>query len=101
MTNKVSDTFETDCPCCRAKLTIDRGLGVVLSHVAPVRPPSVDLDDTARLLREQAASVEAKFRASVEAEKSKEDVLARKFAEGLKKAKDGPIEKPIRDFDLD
>ena len=101
MLNNVPDTFETDCPCCRAKLTIDRGLGVVLSHVAPMRPPTVDLDDTARLLREQAASVEAKFRASVEAEKSKEDVLARKFAEGLKKAKDGPIEKPIRDFDLD
>ncbi|MGH9724496.1 MAG: hypothetical protein ACRD41_05465, partial [Candidatus Acidiferrales bacterium] len=63
--------------------------------------PSVDLDDAARLLRDQAAAVEAKFRASVEAEKSKEDVLARKFAEGLKKAKDAPIEKPIRDFDLD
>jgi hypothetical protein len=28
-------------------------------------------------------------------------VLARKFAEGLKNDKDGPIEKPLRDFDLD
>jgi hypothetical protein len=52
-------------------------------------------------LRQQTEAVEAKFRASVEAEKSKEDVLARKFAEGLKKAKDGPVEKPLRDFDLD
>jgi hypothetical protein len=96
------DTFEVNCPCCSAKLTIDRELGVVLSHVPPPKPPSsVDLDDTARLLREQAEAVEAKFRASVQAEKSKEDVLARKFAEGLKKAKDGPVEKPLRDFDLD
>lgn len=102
MAKKPMDTFETDCPCCRAKLTVDRQLGVVLSHVPPPRPPSsVDLDDTARLLREQKEAVEAKFRASVEAEKIKEDVLARKFAEGLKKAKDAPIEKPIRDFDLD
>jgi len=102
MTKKSADTFETPCPCCQAKLTIDRTLGVVLSHVPPPRPPpSVDLDDTARLLREQAEAVEAKFRASVEAEKMKEDVLARKFAEGLKKAKDAPIEKPLRDFDLD
>jgi hypothetical protein len=31
----------------------------------------------------------------------KEDVLARKFAEGLKKAKDQPVERPLRDFDLD
>lgn len=97
-----AQTFDVDCPCCHAKLTVDRDLGVVLSHVPPPKPPSsVDLDDTARLLREQADSVEAKFRASVEAERTKEDVLARKFAEGLKKAKDAPVEKPLRDFDLD
>lgn len=82
-------------------MTVDRALGVVLAHVAPVRRPSIDLDDAAQLLRRQSEAVEAKFRASVEAEKTKEDVLARKFAEGLKKAKDAPIEKPIRDFDLD
>jgi hypothetical protein len=102
MSNKRADTFEVECPCCRAKLNVDRELGAVLSHVPPPRPPSsVDLDDTASLLRAQTDAVEAKFRASVEAEKSKADVLARKFAEGLKKAKDGPIEKPLRDFDLD
>src|SRR5579863_2231461 len=102
MDRKPVETFDVGCPCCQAKLTVDRQLGVVLSHVPPPKgPPSVDLDDTARLLRDQADAVEAKFRASVEAEKTKEDVLARKFAEGLKKAKDAPIEKPIRDFDLD
>jgi hypothetical protein len=96
------DVFEVECPCCAAKLTIDAELGVVLSHIPPPKPPpSVDLDDTARLLRAQAEAVEAKFRASVEAERTKEDVLARKFAEGLKKAKDAPVEKPVRDFDLD
>jgi hypothetical protein len=102
MAKKSSGSFEVDCPCCQAKLTVDRELGVVLSHIPPPKPPpSVDLDDTAKLLRNQAEAVEAKFRASVEAEKMKEDVLARKFAEGLKKAKDAPIEKPLRDFDLD
>ena len=101
MGNRSQDVIEIDCPCCGAKMTVDRQLGLVLAHVAPVRPPSIDLDDTAQLLRRQSEAVEAKFRASVEAEKTKEDVLARKFAEGLKKAKDAPIEKPIRDFDLD
>jgi hypothetical protein len=102
MSKRPLDTFEVACPCCQAKLTVDREIGVVLSHVPPpMPPPSVDLDDTALLLRQQAEAVEAKFRASVEAEKTKEDVLARKFAEGLKKAKDGPVEKPLRDFDLD
>jgi hypothetical protein len=93
---------EVECPCCQAKLTVDRQLGVVLSHTPPPKPPSsVDLDDTARLLREQAERVEAKFKLSVEAERMKDDVLERKFAEGLKKAKDQPVEKPLRDFDLD
>lgn len=101
MAKSQSETFTLDCPCCNAKMVVDRSLGVVLSHTAPVKPPSIDLDDTARLLREHDDSVEAKFRASVEAERNKEDVLARKFAENLKKAKDGPLEKPIRDFDLD
>lgn len=95
-------SVNVDCPCCQAKLTIDPELGVVLSHIPPPKPPpSVDLDDTARLLKEQAARVEEKFRQSVEAERMKEDVLERKFSEGLKKAKDQPIEKPLRDFDLD
>ena len=60
MAKNMLGAFEAECPCCRAKLTIDRQLGVVLSHVASVRQPSVDLDDTARLLREQAEAVEAK-----------------------------------------
>jgi hypothetical protein len=95
-------SVEVECPCCQAKLVVDRELGVVLSHTPPPKAPSsVDLDDTARLLREQAERVEAKFKLSVEAERMKDDVLERKFAEGLKKAKDQPVEKPLRDFDLD
>jgi len=101
MAKKSPEVIEVNCPCCNAKLKIDSVLGVVLSHEAAVKPPSVDLDDTARLLREHEDQVEAKFRASVEAEKIKEDVLARKFAENLKKAKDEPLKKPLRDFDLD
>ena len=101
MARKQANPFEVQCPCCRAKLLVDPELEIVLSHEAPVRPPSVDLDDTARLLREHQERVEDKFRMSVEAEKMKEDVLSRKFAEGLKKAKDQPVEKPLRDFDLD
>ena len=102
MSKKPGDSFQVECPCCQAKLVIDGELEAVLSHTDPPRPPSsVDLDNTAQMLRQHDDAVEAKFRASVAAERSKEDVLARKFAEGLKKAKDAPIEKPFRDFDLD
>jgi hypothetical protein len=102
MANKPAPTIELACPCCQAKLTVDTQLGVVLSHVAPPKaPPSVDLTDPARILAEQARQREEKFRESWEAEKKKEEVLERKFAESLKKAKDQPVEKPLRDFDLD
>ncbi len=101
MSAKNQPPFEVRCPCCEATLKIDRELGLVLSHEAPAKPPSVDLNDTARILRAHQEQVEAKFRQAVEAEKVKDDFLAKKFEEGLKKAKDQPLEKPLRDFDLD
>jgi hypothetical protein len=94
-------TIDVQCPCCRASLHVDALLGVVLSHTVPKAPPSVDLDDTARILREQRERVEEKFRQSVESERVKNDVLDRKFQDGLRRAKESPVEKPIRDFDLD
>lgn len=94
--------IEVTCPCCQAKLTVDPELAVVLSHVVPPKAaPDVDITDAARILQEQAQRREDKFRESWEAEKKKEDVLTRKFEEALKKAKDQPLEKPVRDFDLD
>jgi len=103
MATKSSQTIEVACPCCHAKLKVDPQLAVVLSHEAPPKAaPDVDLDDTARMLREQELKREEKFRLSVEAEKKKEDVFERLFQENLKKAKEAPAgEKPIRDFDLD
>jgi hypothetical protein len=94
--------IEIHCPCCKAQMTVDPELAVVLSHTPPPRAASgVDLNDAARILADQAAQREAKFQQSWEAEKSKEDVLTRKFEENLKKARQQPVEKPVRDFDLD
>ncbi len=102
MAKKPAPPVEVTCPCCQAKLTVDPQLAVVLSHVAPPRAaPNVDISDAARILQDQAQRREDKFRESWEAEKKKEDVLTRKFEEALKKAKDQPIEKPLRDFDLE
>jgi len=102
MAKKSMPPINVTCPCCQAKLVVDPELAVVLSHEEPPRAaPDVDLSDTARLLREQEERREEKYKQSVEYEKKKSDVFERMFEEGLKKAKDKPIEKPIRDFDLD
>ena len=46
--------------------------------------------------------VESIFRQSVDAEKNKADLLEKKFAEAMRKAKDSPDEgKPFREIDLD
>jgi hypothetical protein len=96
------EPIDVTCPCCKARLTVDPELAVVLSHTPPPRAaPDVDLTDAARILSDQAAQREAKFKQSWDAEKNKEDVLSRKFEENLKKARQQPVEKPVRDFDLD
>ena len=100
MTRKAA-AIEVLCPCCQSKLKIDPALAVVISHVAPPRlAPDVNLNDAANILDKQAAAREEKFKQSWEAEKKKEDVLSRKFEEALKKAREGPAEKPLRDVDL-
>ena len=102
MAKKSAPPIEATCPCCQSKLTVDPELSVVLSHVAPPKAaPDVDINDAARILAEQARKREDKFRDSWEAESKKEDVLNRKFEEALKKAKDQPSVKPMRDFDLE
>jgi Zn-finger nucleic acid-binding protein len=99
---KDGENLHVVCPCCQAKLTVDPILGAVLSHEAPVKPgPNVDLSDAQKILAEQQRQREDKFADSWFQESNKEDILTKKFEEAMKKAKDAPAGKPIRDFDLD
>lgn len=95
--------FELDCPCCQAKLKIDPETRAVISYKAPEKPRTVeDMDAALAMLKGEAARREEAFRKSVEAEKKSKDVLARKFDELLKQAKESPdIVPPKRDIDLD
>ena len=101
MGKKPNPIVDVQCPCCHAKLKVDAELAEVIAHEPPPRvAPDVNLSDADNILERQAAAREDKFRQSWEAEKKKEDVLSKKFEEALKKAKEGPAEKPVRDFDL-
>ena len=95
-------TFEVACPDCGAMLKIDAATGVLVSHTpAPRKRMFEDLETAAKAMREQDERKESIFRQSVDAEKNKEDLFEKKFAEALRKAKDAPEGKPLRDFDLD
>jgi hypothetical protein len=94
--------IEVACPDCGAMLKIDASTGLVVSHTpAPRKRTFEDLETAAQALRDQDERKESIFRQSVDAEKNKEDLLEKKFAEALRKAKDAPEEKPLRVFDLD
>jgi hypothetical protein len=94
--------FEVACPDCGAMLKIDGATGLLVSHTsAPRKRMFEDLETAAQAMRAQDERKESIFRQSVEAEKNKEDLFEKKFAEALRKAKDAPDGKPLRDFDLD
>src|ERR1700735_674999 len=96
------DTFQVPCPDCGATILVDATTGLVISHTsAPRKRMFEDLETAAKAMREQEGGKESLFCQSIDAEKNKEDLFDKKFAEALKKAKDAPAGKPLREFDLD
>ncbi len=93
--------FELLCPCCNARLKIDPELKAVIAHEAAKAPRTFQtVDDAMGALKTHDVEREKKFAASIEAERSKKDVLNRKFDELFDRAKkDDP--KPVREIDLD
>jgi hypothetical protein len=102
MASNKDKTLEVACPDCGAMIRIDASTGGVISHTpAPRKRTFEDLETAARAMREQDERKESIFRQSVDAERNKADLLEKKFAEALRKAKDAPEGKPLREFDLD
>ncbi|HWE85470.1 MAG TPA: hypothetical protein VG267_11030 [Terracidiphilus sp.] len=102
MANNTEQTFEVTCPDCGALIKIDAASGGVISHTpAPRKRMFEDLETAAKAMREHDERKESIFRQSVDAERNKADLLEKKFADALKKAKDAPDVKPLREFDLD
>lgn len=98
---RLKSELEVVCPCCQATLVVDLNLGRVVSHHEPERGNKPELSDARRILEEEAARREAIFQQSVDSEKTRGDALSRRFEEALRQARQEPITKPTRDFDLD
>lgn len=89
------------CPCCGALLVVDLNLGRIVSHREPASGLDIELSDAEKILAEQKSRRDSAFEQSVSAERTRGDALSRRFEEALKQAKDEPITKPTREFDLD
>jgi hypothetical protein len=101
MNTKLKSEFEATCPCCHATLVIDTNQRRIVRHEEPVRGDRPELSDAHRLVAEEADRREALFQQSVAAERNRGDALSKRFEEALRQAKDEPVTKPTRDFDLD
>ena len=99
--SKLASEFEVACPCCRATLVVDGGLKRVVSHRDPVNEDRPEFDEAHQILAAEKAKREALFAQSVADEQGRGDVLSKRFEEALEQARQEPIERPARDFDLD
>ena len=98
---KLKSEFDVQCPCCHATLVVDSNLRRVVRHTEPPSGDRPELDNAQRILAEEAARREALFQQSVAAERTRGDALSKRFEEALRQARDEPITKPTRDFDLE
>jgi hypothetical protein len=103
MAAKQNPVIEVVCPECGSTMKIDTATRAVIAHTpAPRKRTFEDLETAAKAMREQDERKESIFRQSVDAQKNRDDLLEKKFAEALRKAKETPdTGKPLREFDLD
>jgi hypothetical protein len=98
---KLHSELELICPCCQATLIFDANLGRIVAHKEPERGNKPELSEAQRIIAEEAARREAIFKQSVDAEKTRGDALSKRFEEALRQAREEPVSRPMRDFDLD
>lgn len=97
------EAFEIFCPDCGATLKVDPMTRAIIAHTpAPRKRMFEDFSDAAKAAREAEARRDSIFAQSVDAHKHKDDLMAKRFEEAVKKAKEKPMtERPLREFDLD
>jgi hypothetical protein len=103
MATKSNPILEIACPDCGAMMKIDVVSRAVIAHTpAPRKRTFEDFDAATKAMREAEERKESLFRQAVDAEKNKEDLFNKRFAEAVKKAQETPdTGKPLREFDLD
>jgi len=103
MSSQGSELLDVECPCCKAKLRVDPATAAVITFEEPVKPPTVsDLQEAVQKLKGESARRDEVFQKNLAAHRSQQEVLAKKFDELFKKAKESPDSgKPVRDIDLD
>jgi hypothetical protein len=100
---KSSPPVDVECPCCHSTMRVDPQTGAILSYTEKEKPRTFeDFSDAVKSFQGEAARREDAFQKSLSDHKNQKDVLAKKFDELFKKAKEEPdAPPPKRAFDFD
>ncbi len=100
---KSATPLDVECPCCQAALKVDPATGVVLSHKEKEKPRVFqDFTEAVDRYKGEAGRREDAFQKSLADHKQHKDVLAKKFDELFRQAKENPdAPPPKREFDFD
>lgn len=102
MSESGESTIRLTCPCCNATLRVDPREGTVRDWEEAKDPrKSADLKDAMKLLAEEKARVDARYREIVRTDKEKGAAMDRKFKEYMEKSQGEAPARPLRDVDLD
>jgi hypothetical protein len=97
-----AEPLEVVCPECRSLILVDPATGGVLEHKAPPKPKTFEsFEDAVKAMKSADASSEDRFRASVDAEKKRAEILAKAFDDLVKKAEEEGPTPPPNPFDHD
>ncbi|MBI3682042.1 MAG: hypothetical protein HY235_16790 [Acidobacteria bacterium] len=99
---KPTNHLDVECPCCQATLRVDPQTGAVLTYKAKDKPATFeDFGAAVKSYQGEAGRREQAFQKSMAEHKVHKEVLAKKFDELFKEAKEKPDEPPpLRDVDL-
>lgn len=88
------------CPCCQAKISVDRITGAVLGHEKPESQPAKTFEQAQADAKKRREEAEDRFAQAVREHEHREELLEKRFKEAFEKAeKDG--KPPPRPFDFD
>lgn len=96
--------LDVQCPCCDATLRVDPETGAVITFEEKKRPAQVeDMADAVKRIKREESEREGRFNKAVQAERSHQEILNKKFDELFKKAKEDPDSGPPvkKPFDWD
>ena len=97
----MSDRFELDCPCCSARLVVDKTSGEILRYDAPKKGADQTFEAAMKDVQDGARRRDDAFSKAFQRTQNMEDVLQKKFEEARKAAEKNPGDRPLNPLDID